>query len=78
MIMCHMTADSTDELLQAATALGLNRKWLQKAGTPHEHFDVSLGFRAKAVNELGARQITMREMVDLIRQRRGVTRASRQ
>ena len=76
MVMCHMMADSTDELLRAATALGLQHKWLQKAGTPHEHFDVSLGKRQMAVELLGAQVIGMREIVDLMEQRRGVRRAS--
>lgn len=70
MIMCHMMADSTDELLNAATALGLNHKWLQSGGTPKEHFDISLGFRATAINQLGARAVTMRELVNIWRLKR--------
>ena len=63
MIMCHMMADDTDELLRAADWLGLRREWLQKAGTEYEHFDVSLSMRKRAVCELRARQMTGREMV---------------
>lgn len=36
MKMCHMVADSTDELLAMADRIGVARKWLQKAGTAHE------------------------------------------
>jgi Protein of unknown function (DUF4031) len=50
MIMCHMWADSLDELLLMADRIGVQRKWLQ---TPPKaswvHFDVSLGAKAKAL-----------------------------
>ena len=69
MIMCHMLADTTEELLDMADKIGVQRKWTQKAGTPEEHFDISLTKRAHAI-ELGAKEITGREMVELIRKRR--------
>jgi hypothetical protein len=50
MVMCHMWADSLDELLAFADKIGLARKWLQKppkAGWVH--FDVSLSLKAKAM-----------------------------
>ncbi len=54
MIMCHLWADSLDELLTFADRLSLKRAWLQQ---PPEaswvHFDVSLGVKAKAI-ALGA------------------------
>lgn len=44
MQMCHMWADSMDELLRMADVIGVARKWLQ---TPPKaswtHFDISLG-----------------------------------
>ena len=49
MIMCHMWADSLQELLDMATTIGLAHKWLQqppKAGWVH--FDVGLAMKAKA------------------------------
>lgn len=60
MKMSHMTADSTDELLEMADRIGVQRRWLQHAGTWKEHFDISLSKRSLAV-ELGAVEITMRE-----------------
>lgn len=71
MIMCHMIADSTEELLAMADRIGVQRKWLQKANTPEEHFDIAQVKRAAAVRA-GAQEITMRELAQRIRARRPV------
>lgn len=57
MVMCHMVADSTDELLTMADRIGVARRWLQDAGTPEEHFDIALSKRSLAV-AAGAVEIT--------------------
>lgn len=58
MVMCHMWADSLDELLAMADRIGVDRKWLQGHPTlsfgKHRdadwvHFDISLGMKAKAL-----------------------------
>lgn len=72
MKMSHMMADTTEELLAMGDAIGMQRGWLQDAGTPKEHFDVSLERRARAV-ALGAIEITMREMVNFHKNKRGKT-----
>ena len=69
MVMCHMIADSTEELLEMADKIGVARRWLQKAGTYREHFDVCLSKRKKAV-ELGAVEITWRQLGAMISKRR--------
>lgn len=56
MKMCHMFADSTRELLEMAEKIGVQRKWLQHAGTIKEHFDICQSKKAKAV-ALGAKEI---------------------
>ncbi len=61
MIMCHMIADTTDELLSMADSIGVDRKWIQHPGTHREHFDICKSKRAKAVS-LGAVEITAREL----------------
>lgn len=61
MLMCHMVADTTEELLRMADTIGLQRKWLQHAGSPKEHFDISLGKRGLAIAN-GAVPITRREL----------------
>lgn len=69
MKMCHMVADTTEELLAMADRIGVARRWLQKAGTPHEHFDVCLSMRRAAVRA-GAVEITMRQLAYFIRDKR--------
>lgn len=49
MIMCHMVADSTEELLEMVDKIGVQRKWIQYAGTGREHFDISLSKKALAI-----------------------------
>lgn len=71
MIMCHMIADTTIELLLMADKIGVPRRWIQKAGKAGEHFDIALSKRARAV-QLGAVGVTSRELVRMIRDRREV------
>ena len=69
MVMCHMLADTTEELLAMADTIGVQRKWLQKPGTDHEHFDIALSKRALAI-AAGAKEVTMRDMGRLIQTKR--------
>ena len=69
MKMSHMIADTTEELLAMADRIGVARRWIQKPGTPWEHFDISLSKRAEAVKH-GAVEITMRELAKKTRARR--------
>lgn len=71
MIMCHMIADTSEELIAMVDRIGVQRRWIQHEGTHHEHFDISLEKRALAVRA-GAREITRRELGQmLIARRRG-------
>lgn len=69
MIMCHMIADSTSELLEMVEKIGVNKKWIEKAGTWQEHFDICLEKKKKAIS-LGAKAITKRELSAIRSQRR--------
>lgn len=60
MAMCHMIADTTEELLSMADKIGVNRKWIQNPNTFREHFDIALSKRALAVKH-GAVEITWRQ-----------------
>lgn len=73
MIMCHMAADTTGELLAMADKIGVSRRWLQEAGTWKEHFDICLSKRAKAV-KLGAVEVTRKDLARKIMQRRAALR----
>jgi hypothetical protein len=42
MKMSHMVADTTDELLKMADAIGVKRKWIQHPDTCNEHFDICM------------------------------------
>jgi hypothetical protein len=62
MIMCHLWADTEEELLEMVDKIGVQRKWIQGHPTlsfgKHRnaswvHFDISLGRKKKAL-ELGA------------------------
>jgi hypothetical protein len=66
MVMCHMIADTTTELVEMADRIGVARRWIQNAGTHKEHFDVSLGCRALAVKH-GAQEVTMMQLGRIIR-----------
>ena len=70
MKMSHMTADTTEELLEMVDKIGLNKKWIQYAGTWKEHFDVSMSLRKKAV-ENGAKEVTMREGNEILKLKKG-------
>ncbi len=48
MRMCHLIADSREELDAMADRIGVARKWVQYPGTYREHYDVGIGARAKA------------------------------
>lgn len=64
MVMCHMFADTPDELHTMAEAIGLKRCWYQTPDGPKPasfpHYDVCLMRRARAV-ELGAIEVDRRQ-----------------
>lgn len=68
MIMCHMIADSTEELHQIARTIGVKLKWVQRAGTAREHFDICRAKRRLAL-DAGAIEITQRQCAQKLRDR---------
>lgn len=68
MKMCHMIADTTEELLAMVDAIGVKRRWLQHPGTCNEHFDICLSKRTQAV-KLGAVEINARDYAKEIERR---------
>lgn len=69
MKMSHMIADTTEELLQMCDKIGVQRKWIQDAGTSREHFDIALGKRKLAIQN-GAIEIGFRELAKITSSRR--------
>jgi len=50
MVMCHMFADTLDELHAMADAIGIQRKWFQQPPKASwEHYDISLGKKELAL-----------------------------
>ena len=68
-VMCHMVADTDDELHAMADRIGVQRKWHQKAGTPHSHYDIALTKRSLAV-AFGAVEIDRRRLAEIVRAKR--------
>ncbi|AUH51070.1 DUF4031 domain-containing protein [Chromobacterium sp. ATCC 53434] len=59
MVMCHMLADTDDELHAMADRIGVARRWHQAPPKHESHYDISLGKRALAIQH-GAVSITTR------------------
>jgi hypothetical protein len=68
MCMCHMIADSHEELLSMARRVGVSYRWIQDEGTYREHFDICLAKRKLAI-EKGAKVVTMTQLGRMLRQR---------
>ena len=61
MKMCHMLADTDDELHAMAARIGVARRWWQSpAKTSGSHYDIAMSKRALAV-AAGAVEITLRQ-----------------
>lgn len=59
MKMCHMIADTDDELHAMADTIGVQRKWFQQKPSG-DHYDIAMSKRALAVRA-GAVEITLRQ-----------------
>lgn len=75
MKMSHLIADSRAELLEMVDRIGVQRKWIQKAGTPWEHFDICASKRRQAIN-VGAVPLTRRELGRIVHERVKKARAA--
>lgn len=69
MKMCHLIADTREELLAMIDKIGVKRKWIQKEGTYAEHFDICLSKRKLAI-KAGAKEITGMDLGRMLRNRR--------
>lgn len=66
LVMCHMVADSSDELHAMAARIGVSARWLQHGGTPREHFDICMSKRKLAI-AAGAIEISVRQTAEIVR-----------
>ena len=67
MIMCHMVADTLDELHGMADRIGVARRWFQPKSSPH--YDICKSKRSLAI-KYGAVEVDRRGMVRVIRRLR--------
>ena len=74
MIMCHMLADTDAELHDMADRIGIARKWHQKAGTPHSHYDICKSKRVTAI-KFGAIEADRKKVGEIIKAKRAATSA---
>lgn len=75
MIMCHMTADTDEELHAMADKIGVRRIWHQKPPkASSSHYDIALSKRALAV-KAGAIEITWKQTSCMALQRRVLGKA---
>ena len=68
MMMCHMVADSVDELHTMAERIGVHRRHFQ-ATSSAPHYDICKSKRALAVR-FGAVEVNRRELVTILRRLR--------
>lgn len=66
MKMCHVGADTKEELLDMMDKLKVDRKHIQCEGTWKEHFDIAQSKRTKAV-KLGAVEVTSKQLIKILR-----------
>lgn len=71
MKMCHMLADTSEELHAMATRIGVPRKWVQHEGTPREHYDICSSARQKAL-VFGAQVVDSRGIAEVLRRKRRI------
>lgn len=80
MIMCHMVADSVDELHAMAKLIGMRHEWFQsptRGNASHPHYDLSLSRRALAI-KAGAIEVDKYGLVAVIRRLRAASTAPRE
>lgn len=73
MVMCHMLADTLEELHAMAEKIGMRREWFQPKSTPH--YDLSLTKRQEAL-AAGAVVADRQKVVEIIRKFRQLKRLS--
>jgi len=69
MIMCHMIADSLDELHVMSDRIGVARRWFQRESS-FPHYDICLQMRRRAI-DFGAIELGRRRFVAKLRELRG-------
>ena len=72
MKMCHMVADTEQELEAMAKKIGVAVKWWQYKGTRKSHFDICLSKKQKAIDN-GAIHVSCHELGFMLKPRKTVS-----
>ncbi|MCK9542896.1 MAG: DUF4031 domain-containing protein [Novosphingobium sp.] len=64
MIMCHLFADTIEELHKIADKIQVNRKWFQTKNKKFPHYDICLSKKKLAIQE-GAVEVRYRDIPKL-------------
>lgn len=69
MIMCHMIADTDEELHTMADKIGVARRWHQAPPRHDSHYDIALSKKALAI-AAGAVEVTWKQLGCMVMRRR--------
>lgn len=69
LIMCHMIADTDDELHAMADRIGVARRWHQSPPRHHSHYDIAQSKKSLAIS-CGAVAITAQEAAMMCRMKK--------
>jgi hypothetical protein len=72
----HLSADTEEELRAYAFAVCLPLRWLQDAGTPSFHFDVTGQWLKFCLQDHAVEKIDRREFIQRLRAKRGEPRTA--
>lgn len=64
--LCHLAADTLDELHAFASRLGMKHEWFQPGRGRHPHYDLVKSRRDLAV-KLGAQEVSGRDLIGVRR-----------
>lgn len=65
MVMCHMVADSLEELHAMADKIGVRRQWFQRKRLDMPHYDICRTKRKLAIKH-GAKEVSTKELVRIL------------
>lgn len=63
-LLCNMVADTVEELLVMAGAIGLKPDWMKTGQYRREHFEIALSKKKQAI-KLGATEVSVAELMML-------------
>lgn len=66
MVMCHMVADTLEELHIMAEKIGLRPEWFQMSNSGVPHYDIPI-FRREMALENGATEIDRHQLFQLMK-----------